>query len=99
MLRFDLNKFSVRAVVFGLLNFILILLLGFVLSGKNITDGYFIIYPTIATAILGAIFEPVMAIIQKRRINGPELIGAAWLGVIVAGFLCAGFCILCGIIH
>ncbi len=99
MLRFDLNKFSVRAVVFGLLNFILILLLGFVLSGENITNGYFVLYPTIATLVLGAIFEPVMAIIQKRRINGPELIGAAWLGVIVAGFICAGFCILCGIIQ
>lgn len=98
MLHFDLNKFNARAILFGALTFILTLILGFSLSGEDITMGRFIIYSAFPMVILGAIFEPVLAIIQKRRVNGPELIGGAWLGTLLVSFICAGICLLFGII-
>ena len=98
MLHFDINKFSTRAIIFGVLNFILMIILGLSLSCEDIVNGRFIVYSTLAVSILGIIFEPILAIIQKRRINGPELIGASLLGAISSGFICAAFSLLFGII-
>ena len=78
-----MKEFTKRALIFGVLNLILIALL-FVFNRKAAMPDYNIVYGTLASLVLAMLYEPYCAIKEDRR---PDLekFGASIFGSIVAG--------------
>lgn len=92
-----INSFKGRATLFGVVALLSIILFALFMPAA-ISSGQFVLYGTLVALISGIIYEPVSAIVENRRINGPEFIGGSIFGSILMGVIIVAIALVFGII-
>lgn len=92
-----INSFKGRAALFGVVSLLAIILFA-VFMPASIPSGQFALYGTLVALISGIIYEPVSAIVENRRVNGPEFIGGSTFGSIFVGVIIVAIALVFGII-
>ena len=83
-MKFDIDKFVPRMILFAIINAVLIGFI-FLVHTPKMPD-YNVLYGTLASCVFACLFEPYRAINGDRR---PDvgLFGASWFGAIIAGII------------